>query len=218
MDQDVHTLYDMLSVLCRQQRHWSRPQPKQKPPRRALEVWEVLKDQWIPIGEEELEYAFMRGNVDTVNFSALRRVLYLPPLPHHDNDCVPVLSLVCGRRNADELKLSFMLVRDDETEKGLVGIGFRMEKGTGEHSFYHAQLIRSLHGNDIVECPRWLPETQPSIPLYAISSATLLLCTLLSIYGLDSFWEMLVPCFNQVHKLQTHLKLFHEWFPPNERR
>lgn len=223
MDQDVRTLYEMFLVLCKQQRRWFSPQPGQEPPPyRATAVWEVLKDFWIPIREEELERAFLRGSEDTVNFTDLKRVLYLPPLSHHDNDCVPVLSLECSRQDVEALKLSFMLIRDDVTEQRLVGIGFRMEKGTGEHHFYHAQLIRSLRDGEAnenyVECPQWLPETQPSIPIYAISSATLLLCTLLSIYGLDGFWEKLVPCFDQVHKFQAHRKSFREWFPPNEKR
>ena len=110
-----------------------------------------------------------------------------------------------------------MLVRDDEVEQQLVGIGFRMEKGEGEHGFYHAQLIRDLQTGACVECPRWLPETQPSLPIHAVSSATLLLCTLLSIYGLDSFWK-LINEIGQVHGLPVHLEQFSEWFPRNERR
>jgi hypothetical protein len=219
LDQDVRTLYDIFLALCRQQSHfWFRPRPGQKLPRRAFEVWDVLKDldQWTPIREEELEQVFMRGDTNMVNFADLNRVLYLPPLSHHDSDCVPVLSLECDRNNADNLKLSFMLIRDDEGEKRLVGIGFRMEKGTGEHRFYHAQLIRNFQGNnaegDCVECPRWLPDTQPSLPIWAVSSVTLLLCTLVSIYGLDRC-RGLIDEIGQVHRFSMHLRQFDEWFP-----
>jgi len=125
--------------------------------------------------------------------------------------------LECDRRNADALKLRFILVRDDDETQQLVCIGFRMDKGEDEHGFYHAQLIRCLQGDDTdedyIECPRWLPETQPSLPICAVSSATLLLCMLLSIYGLEGFGRLVSEfSHNHVHRLPEHLRKFREWF------
>ena len=37
----------------------------------------------------------------------------------------------------------------------------------------------------LIGCPEWLPETQPSFPLPATNSVTLMLAMLITLYGLD---------------------------------
>ena len=69
------------------------------------------------------------------------------------------------------------------------GLGYRMECGTEHHVFAHTQLVRGLQAGDdpegnLIDSPVWLPTTQPSFPLPAPNSVTLLLAMLISLYGL----------------------------------
>ena len=76
------------------------------------------------------------------------------------------------------------LVDDDINVKSL---GYRFEspegknnQNAGVHHYYHIQMIQPP------TCRiDWLPETQPAFPLDADNPVKLLLCVLVSLYGLD---------------------------------
>ena len=59
----------------------------------------------------------------------------------------------------------------------------KTDKDRGAHDFCHAQLCRSIGRNLDATTPPWLPESQPSIPLDADDQVSLVLCTLVSLYG-----------------------------------
>ena len=118
-----------------------------------------------------------------------------------------------------------MLVCLDENGKPR-GIGFRLEtpesmnqdvepsesqnqgantnSKEGIHDFHHAQLIRKF-GNKLdsklkIECPSWLPQSQPSFPLPAKCPVTLLLCLIVTLYGRKCYNKFVSDHLNQYGK------------------
>ncbi len=58
----------------------------------------------------------------------------------------------------------------------------------GIHDFHHAQLIRKFGQSKLddklqIDCPVWIPQSQPSFPLPAECPVTLLLCMIITLYG-----------------------------------
>jgi len=182
----------------------------------------MLVGPWPPIEEKELDGLFPDSEVVGVDFSGRSKVLYLPQLEKNP-EFVPVLSLWC---NLDETRtkmtLKVMLISSGGDEGNLCGVGFRLEsphgdeedegderKEVGRHDFYHAQLIRSLGYGPPVECPSWLPETQPSFPLTADCPVTLVLCLLLSLYGKKYCWTFYTE--HQIFDLKSYLDKLASW-------
>ncbi len=142
-----------------------------------------------------------------VDFEDVGRFLYLEPIPKGDV-ALPVLSWECdfSRKPIPEIRLHLGLFLLDK-EKNLQVIGYRFEtpEGEGRHNYYHAQLIKNFHNGGscwCAKCRDWLPETQPAFVLDARNPVTLLVCILISVYGLNyvsqnletaNFWNELKP-------------------------
>ena len=213
MNKTVGALRQLFDRLYQeQQRAWYPQRWGRQPSDRAQEVWEHLTiGPWQPIKEMDLEYWFPASSDELhVDFSQRSSVLYLPPL-EKDAEFVPVLDMKCDLDDMiTEMQLRVLLVRRvegyEENDGGrLCGIGFRLEsphgdeeedtegdeeKREGRHDFYHAQLIRNLDWGPSIECPGWLPCTQPTFPLTADCPVTLVLCLLLTLYGKRYCWEL----------------------------
>ncbi|MBT9142247.1 MAG: hypothetical protein DDT32_00737 [Syntrophomonadaceae bacterium] len=223
MKKTVGTLRQLFEVLCRiQSSSWFHQQPGWKPSAGALKTWDMLIGSLPPVEERELGNLFQDSQEVEIDFSPRGKVLYLPPLQKNP-EFVPVLSLWC---NLDETRtkmtLKVMLISSSGDERNLRGVGFRLEsphgdeedegderKEVGRHDFYHAQLIRSLGYGPSVECPGWLPETQPSFPLTADCPVTLVLCLLLSLYGKKYCWTFHTE--HQIFDLKSHLDRLNTW-------
>jgi len=126
---------------------------------------------------------------------------------------LPVLTLECRLDDQqDVMKLRLMLVHCDTSEGKPHGIGFRIEPGHNNiHGFHHAQLIKNLEGaanveNPPVECPLRFPEKQPCLPLKAKDSVTLVLCLLISLYGIRYCWNFIND--HQLSELTSYLEYF----------
>ena len=215
------TLKDILTPLCkRRESVWVKA------------GWEHVLAQWPPIAREDIERLFTSsGTVSDesveVNFSKSQRgqVLYLPPLekePHF----VPILSLYCKFNDQQSIaKLRVMLVCLDENGNPR-GIGFRMETpeslnqnvntptNEGIHDFHHAQLIRKFGQRELdrklkIECPSWLPESQPSFPLPAECPVMLLLCLILTLYGKRYYKQFFDE--NDIFDIELYKKKLDPW-------
>ena len=206
MQKIVTTLKDILTPLCKRQKDlWINENWKHifvDWPPLAREDLEVLF-RHPEAGAELVEVDFSE--------SERGKVIYLPPL-EKDPDCIPILSLYFRLKETQSIaKLRVLLVRLDENRKphGIYGIGFRMETpekinqnvnssinnqsvntvdNGGSHDFHHAQLIRKFGQRKLddklqIDCPIWLPQSQPSFPLPAECPVTLLLCLLVTLYG-----------------------------------
>ena len=220
MTKTLTTLKDILTPLCKPRRLvW------------ANEDWEHVFTQWRPIAREELEELFtsprtVSGPVE-VDFSKSERgqVLYLPPLERNPR-CVPILSLYCKLNNQQSIaKFRVMLVCLDNEGKPY-GIGFRMETpeslnqnlntpvNEGIHDFHHAQLIRKFGQKALdrklqVDCPSWIPESQPSFPLPAKCPVMLLLCLILTLYGKRYYKQFFDE--NGIFEIEQYQKKLDPW-------
>ena len=202
MQKIITTLKDILTPLCKRQKDiW------------VDKDWKHIFVDWPPLAREDLEVLFIKSETGEVDFSESQRgkVIYLPPL-EKDPDCVPILSPYFNLKETRSIaKLRVLLVRLDKNRKphGIYGIGFRMEtpekinqgvnssvdgqcvdttNNSGIHDFHHAQLIRKFGQEKLdnklqIDCPIWLPQSQPSFPLPAKCPVTLLLCLIVTLYG-----------------------------------
>ena len=170
------------------------------------------------------------------------QVLYLPPL-EKDPDCVPILSLYFKLKETQSIaKLRVLLVSLDENRKpdGIYGIGFRMETPErrnqnvspttsdqsldtvdiyGAHDFHHAQLIRKFGQKKLddklqIDCPIWLPESQPSFPLPADCPVTMLLCLIVTLYGRTYYNDFLSTYGTS--ELQEYQNKLYSWINPDQ--
>lgn len=221
MTKILTTLKDILTPLCKPRRLvWA-----------ANEEWGRVFTQWRPIAREELEGLFAPpetgfGSVE-VDFSQSERgqVLYLPPLEKNPR-CIPILSLYCRLNDQQGIaKFRVMLVSLDK--KGdPYGIGFRMETpesmnqegdmpaNGGIHDFYHAQLIQRFRREEVnselqIDCPCWIPVTQPSFPLPAQCPVTLLLCLIVTLYGRECYNRFLLK--HRIFDISRYEKKLDRW-------
>ena len=206
MQKIITTLQDILTPLCKNRKDiwanedWIRVFSEWPPiAREDIEaLFRLVKTESEPV---EMDFSE----------SERGKVIYLPPL-EKDPDCVPVLSLYFNLKETQSIaKLRVLLVRLDQNRKphGIYGIGFRMETpekinqgvnssvnnqpvdtvdNSGAHDFHHAQLIRKFGQKKLdnklqIDCPIWLPQSQPSFPLPAKCPVTLLLCLIVTLYG-----------------------------------
>lgn len=61
--------------------------------------------------------------------------------------------------------------------------GDPQRKKDGSHDFCHAQFCKKISHRICATTPKWLPESQPSIPVDADDQISLVLCMLTSLYG-----------------------------------
>ena len=198
-----------------QESSWFREENKWKPSCQALQTYRLISATWVPIEFKNINHEFNASELD-LDFS--NRFLYLPPMKK-DANFVPVLSLCCKLNETQSIaKFRVMLVSLNScsgANQEVYGIGFRMEtphsqdpntdtstneegetpthKGT--HDFHHAQLIRTFHRNTSydglpIDCPIWLPQSQPSFPLPAKCPVMLLLCLMLALYGKEDYYNL----------------------------
>lgn len=230
-------LKDCLILLFQKQNSaWVERNPGDKPSDRALKTYNAIINRWIPITFEEIEPLFDEDQLE-LDFSERGKVLYLPPLKK-DAHFVPVLSLDCKwdqTQTQCRARLKVMLVClcncTDENQKPY-GIGFRLEtpenknqpetttNNEGIHDFHHAQLIKkfgkdSLDGRLQIECPDWLPETQPSFPLPAKCPVSLMFCLIATLYGRKEYRKFRddFPKLKHYHgyDVREHLRELDQW-------
>lgn len=229
------SLRDFLILLFRKQESaWVKRNPKDKPSNRALETYDFIKYKWIPITFKEIEPLFNEDQLD-LDFSKWGKVLYLPPLKK-DAHFVPVLSLDCQwNQTQRSARLKVMLVyrgNCPEEHCNPYGIGFRLETpesmnqtetatgNKGIHDFHHAQLIKRFGKDNLdsklqIDCPSWLPETQPSFPVPAKCPMSLLFCLIATLYGRKEYRDYRDMFPNQKHyhgyDIRGHLEELDQW-------
>lgn len=203
MTEAIGALQNLLESLFEIQRSaWFAEEGKWRASPQALETYKLISVMWEPIDLKNVKHEFNKSELG-LDFS--NRVLYLPPMKE-DANFVPVLSLSCKLNETQSIaKFRVMLVSLDK-KGNPYGIGFRMETpesmnqgvdmpaGGGIHDFHHAQLIQRFKQEQLdsklqIDCPGWIPESQPSFPLPAKCPVTLLLCLIVTLYGRK--------CYNQ---------------------
>jgi hypothetical protein len=212
MPATIRVFKQLFSALCRvQQKAWLNMEPEWEIPDQAYRVIErLIARGWNPIGEKAVESLFS-GSDTEVRLSDYKLVLYLPPM-QEESYFIPVLTLECKLDNEnDVMKLRLMLIHCNGNGGKPHGIGFRIEEGESIHGFYHAQLIKNLEGAAEVEdppidCPLRFPQKQPCLPLRAENSVTLVVCLLISLYGIKYCWKFINE--HQLSELTRYLEYF----------
>lgn len=232
MPRIITTLKDILTPLCQRQKDiWDNDNW-----RHIFTEWPPLAREDIEVlfmdadtGAEPVEVDFSE--------SERGKVIYLPPF-EKDPDCVPILSPYFNLKEPQSIaKLRVLLVRLDENRKphGIYGIGFRMEtpekinqgvnssvnservdtaNNEGAHDFHHAQLIRKFGQRKLddrlqMDCPIWLPQSQPSFPLPAKCPVTLLLCLIVTLYGRRYYDRFLIE--HEIFDIETYRQELKPW-------
>ena len=95
---------------------------------------------------------------------------------HSSGEWENIRIYVLFSRLDDNEELQSFAMRFESPESG------RMESN-GLHDFFHAQLCDHISQNVKNICPSWVPCSQPSFPLDAKDDVSLVLCMLISIYG-----------------------------------
>ena len=228
-------LKDLLILLFKKQESaWVKRNPKDKPTKPALKTYDAIINKWIPITFEEIEPLFDEDQLN-LDFSERGKVLYLPPLKK-DAHFVPVLSLDCKWNQTQRIaRLKVMLVCSDNcTDENYnpYGIGFRLETpestnqpettadNEGIHDFHHAQLIKKFGKKKLdrrlqIDCPSWLPESQPSFPLPAKCPVSLLFSLIATLYGRKEYNNFRNEFPKRKHypkyNVRDHLKELDQW-------
>ena len=215
MQQTIGALRTLLTRLYHKQASdWSPQRSRIQPSPQVQELYEQLKTQyWWSVSETELDQWFSPADRLQLDLASENRAIYLPPL-QRDSEFVPVLSLCCDLSEEKTcMSLRVMLVRRANGDNRPRGVGFRFESphSEGRHGFYHAQLVQSLGWGPAVECPDWLPCTQPSFPVTACCPVTLVLTLLISLYG-KHYWRDFFKD-QQLQFLNRYLTTVDHWQP-----
>lgn len=171
-----------------------------------------LINNWTPLKEKDTESYFPKDSKSVkFNLSDDRKALYLSPTSKQPR-LIPVISLDCNINDTEnKIKIRIMLFQKIDTV--LKSIGFRFEKGEDIHDFYHVQLSNELQGakrsaKPVGEYLKWLPDSEPAIPVKANDPITLLLCLLISLYGLGTCYKLVTE--HQISELKNYLGYFDE--------
>lgn len=216
MSDEIRVLGQICKALCTlQNATWTRKQKMWendlKINNEAYSTYTELIKYFFPLSEEEAEAFFLDSKSVNFNLSEERKAIYLSPISNQPR-FVPVISLECDLNDAiSNIKIRTMLIQ--KRNNVLKGIGFRFEKGDNTHNYHHVQLIQELQGvkhtsNPIVERLDWLPESEPAIPIKADNPITLLLCSLISIYGLRTCYKLITEY--HISELKHYLEFFVE--------
>lgn len=179
-------------------------------------LWQVQKNEWEQHTSERRRQEKQR--IDTalsryllslenirpqgqIHWVDAFKLLPLPPL-RRNSHLIPFLTIYYdGTGNESSCCRIYVLMIMAEQRK-LRGIGFRIESperncqpnhagGIGAHDFYHAQLVKNVRGWDFYDTPDWLPDSQPSFPLWAVQPFDALLNLILTLYGANFYLEFL---------------------------
>ena len=160
----------------------------------------VATGNFVALGENELEnhllYAGRAGQFD------YDEVIYIRP-PARERAAVSALWCrwdfdsalpKCGFYFGTWTREQRRLVEVGEGEpRQVVFLGFRYEtpEEGDNHNYFHAQPCRSMGGRDapVVQALP-VPERNPTLPLAACSALELLLCLVVSLYGLSGLAEL----------------------------
>lgn len=148
----------------------------------------VLNYGLSPFEPQHIESMFSRTKLKTTDFEE-RRPLLLSPIESSTN-IQPMLFLHLDfTEEVPEVRLKLVLrIRAENQDWQLLAIRFETpeggdERGLGSHNYYHAQFTTDLRNGLALPLSKWLPQSEPAIPLDARSPVTLALCILTALYG-----------------------------------
>ena len=115
--------------------------------------------------------------------------LYLLLEPTKDNKILPLVTLYSSDKWVHFRVYALLTMLDEGSKMEVLAIRFETDEGDperkadGSHDFCHAQLCNVIRGPVKASTPKWIPDSQPSIPVDADDQISLVLCMLTSLYG-----------------------------------
>lgn len=186
MNKEHGLVRNIVLWLHRRHEKWQREQAGP-----AGKFYERVIVRCPPVSEPELERFLREPAQDTP--SIYGKYLVLEPIPQ-DGGIVPVLCLQYDfRRRNRELRLQVGLFLFRNADLITLGVRFEPSEGPGMHDYSHAQFCTALRGSGapaLPQCPLWLPTSQPAFFIKADDPVTLLIATLISLYGAACIQEL----------------------------
>jgi hypothetical protein len=182
---------NLIKALFDEQRSFWNAERKQLwiPTQKALDIKKLIFDlEWKGIDEKKLEVLLQPDCIDFAN----KFILFLPPFERqHEANFVPAISISYTNGSKCFWIRSIMVTTTGRKPTLFPATCFRIEAPTSycqdspkrRHEFYHIQLLKNFGYGPRTETVDWLPETQPSIPIYAHEPIDALLCLILTLYG-----------------------------------
>lgn len=200
MNQELRTIHDLIrAVWGIQVQAWQKNEGPYAPHGSHKKTYDMLKPRITSseyTTQEELEKHLL--SLATGKFDTGRRLLLMPPVLN-TNGYVPILSMRMDM-NGQSPDVSICIRMYKYYDNSLECLPLRFESGSGIHSFYHSQLgVR-----DVSPQPPWIDDSQPSFALPALCPSTLLVSTLLSVYGLELL-KHVIPNHSSIHKIKDCL-------------
>lgn len=150
----------------------------------ASKFHDLVHSAFMAFPETQLEDLL----ADKLKFDSQNRYLFLEPI-NEGAGIVPVLSFRYNFQKPNaELRLQLALFVPYDNGLAAIGCRFEPPEGPGTHDYFHAQIFRDFYGvaggPSLPCCPTWLPTSRPAFQLKADDPVTLLICMLISLYGL----------------------------------
>lgn len=182
---------------------------------------EFIKGPCRPVEESELEQYFDANRACGDTSAIDKGFVYLPVV--QTPVLFPILSLRYdfGRENAS--LQAGVFVEKGTSKRKPAAFGYRYEQPEGEggrHAYWHAQPIHEfrLHDGTHRKLPTkdgWKPADTPAFPLDAETPLDLLVCLMISLYGLRKSWTMQADGMG--HKLAARMGKMRSCPPPPSR-
>jgi len=206
MDKDLGTFRDLVLWL------WdNHERPWEYSRRDALSIYQDIGGVYTSVLRKE-ELANILPSDDCVKTTFATMYLYLDPVTK-GTTMVPVLSACCDfGRSPAEVRLRLGLFMRHKRNVKAIGYRFEAPEGKGSHNYYHVQVISGLKEPfSPQECSSWLPDRQPAFPLDADDPVKLLLCLLVSLYGVQYVARLKTDAYlgNRLSDYLDRLSCFH---------
>jgi hypothetical protein len=180
-------------VIDRADRHWRKSDDRQ-----LLALRDYLVENYPPCNEATLSGLLPRSKpIRQLDLLGHRYFVIMEPLT--SRPIVPVASVsfdFTGQEPELRLRIGLFLHDNSQAPLALCSTGYRYETPesvAGAHSFFHAQPIRSFHQGGDFPLPNvapWLPLAEPTFPLDARNMVGLIVCVLISLYGMTYLLEL----------------------------
>lgn len=187
------TIWVLLAELAKHQLNWGDQIQKEGATRLRDEIRRVFP----PVSYELLECAQKDNRSSFPDYTYLHL-----PLDSKGGWKQPVLKVSFDTNDKGHrvfrVKTAILVKHEEKNGSGEIkqthcGIGIRFESregpaGEGIHDYHHAQWFCAFEkgGAKLPNCPEWLPEVHPAIPIQADNYVDILCCALKSYYGTKS--------------------------------
>lgn len=153
--------------------------------KKIKDLYDLVMVSYQEFQDRELEALIPKNNApSTLDLTQENKYIFLEP--EISCNMVPLLSFKYDfTRSKPIVRLYLALFFMDKSDIHAVGYRFETPEGEGVHDYYHAQWISRFGRQDLPNCPSWIPKKQPALTLDAENCVALLICLLISIYGLD---------------------------------